>query len=71
MQPPETSKRLSVRRVAMTFGIPSRTVSRAIACGDLPAIKTTTETGQERAYISYEDALAWIRSLHTEASVGL
>lgn len=60
------NKRLSVRRVAMLLGIPSRVVARAVAAGELPALMTKTETGRERAYISYEDALAWSTSLQQE-----
>lgn len=47
----------------MTYGIPARIVSRAISSGELPAVVTVTETGRERAYISYEDAARWFDSL--------
>lgn len=47
----------------MTYGIPARTVSRAVESGELPAVRTTTETGRERAYISREDAEVWFQSL--------
>jgi hypothetical protein len=47
----------------MTYGIPARIVSRAISNGELPAVLTVTETGRERAYISYEDAANWFNSL--------
>lgn len=49
----------------MTYGLPARTVSRAIDNGELPAIITTTETGRERAYISSADAADWFESLAT------
>ena len=39
-------KRLSIRAVALRYGIPSRVVARAVWLGELNAIKTTTETGQ-------------------------
>jgi hypothetical protein len=54
---------MSIRNVAMTYGIPARTVSRAIDTGELSAAKTTTETGRERAYISRQDADAWFETL--------
>lgn len=66
MQNPDISKRLSVRRVAMILGIPARVVARAVAAGELRAIKTKTETGRDRVYISYEDALDWLSSLQLE-----
>lgn len=65
----EVSKRLSVRRVAMLYGIPSRVVARAVAAGDLPALITKTETGRDRAYIMREDADRWVCSLHSETRV--
>lgn len=49
----------------MTYGIPARTVARAVTNGDLPAVRTTTETGRQRVYVSYEDADAWFSSLTT------
>jgi hypothetical protein len=49
----------------MTYGLPARTVSRAIESGELQAIITTTETGRERAYISSADAANWFESLAT------
>lgn len=61
----QTKRRMSVRAVAMTYGIPARTVSRAIDKGELPAIITVTETGRERAYISSNDAADWFESLAT------
>ena len=54
---------MSIRNVAMTYGIPARTVSRAIEHGDLPALRTITETGRERAYILHEDVEKWIARL--------
>jgi hypothetical protein len=62
----EIAKRLSIRKVAMLHGIPPRVVSRAVAQGELPAIRTKTETGRDRVYISYEDARAWVSSLQNE-----
>lgn len=59
----QTQRRLSIRGVAMTYGIPAGTVSRAVDSGELPAVKTTTETGRERAYISRDDAQTWFDSL--------
>jgi hypothetical protein len=59
----QTQRRMSIRNVAMTYGIPARTVSRAVAMGELPAILTVTETGRERAYISREDAQRWFDML--------
>lgn len=59
----EVSKRLSIRKVAMLYGIPARAVSRAVANGELPALKTKTETGRDRVYISGADAHDWICSL--------
>ena len=59
----QTKRRMSVRAVAMTYGIPTRTVVRAIYSGELPAIKTTTETGRERVYILAMDAENWISSM--------
>ena len=56
-------KRLSLRRVAMQYGLPPRVVARAVACGDLPAVETTTDTGRIRMYISQKDAMAWFSSL--------
>lgn len=47
----------------MTYGIPARTVSRAVETGELHAVRTTTETGRERVYISREDAQVWFESL--------
>jgi hypothetical protein len=38
-------------------------VSRAVESGSLPAVKTVTETGRERVYISPEDAQQWVNGL--------
>lgn len=59
----QAQRRMSIRSVAMTYGIPARAVSRAIESGELPAVITTTETGRERAYISSADADSWFESL--------
>lgn len=59
----QATKRMSVRAVARTHGIPARTVSRAVESGSLPAVKTITETGRERVYISPEDAQQWVDGL--------
>lgn len=63
MQRQTPTKRMSVRAVARTHGIPARTVSRAVESGSLPAVKTVTETGRERVYISPEDAQQWVNGL--------
>jgi hypothetical protein len=68
MNSTEVSKRLSIRKVAILHGIPPRSVARAVAQGELPALKTKTETGRDRVYISYEDAQEWVRSLQGEMS---
>jgi hypothetical protein len=65
----DISKRLSIRRVALMHGIPARVVARAVASGAMPALKTKTETGRDRVYISYDDALFWVTSLQCETSV--
>ena len=58
---------MSIRNVAMTYGIPARVVSRAVSLGELPAVLTITETGRERVYISSDDAAAWFSALiHNE-----
>lgn len=62
----QTQRRMSIRNVAMTYGIPARTVTRAVNLGELPAVKTTTETGRQRVYVSYEDAERWFNSLVAE-----
>mgnify|MGYP006299895805 CR=1 FL=1 len=66
-------KRLSIRATAIKYGIPPRVVSRAIFMGELPAIKTTTETGRERIYILSDDAEKWFSSLllNNELSVSV
>lgn len=53
----------------MMLGIPARVVARAVASGELPALRTKTETGRDRAYILYEDAQEWLLSLQQETSV--
>jgi hypothetical protein len=63
-----TTKRLSIRSIALKFGLPPRVISRAIASGELPAVLTITETGRERAYVSEEEANIWFNSL-TSASI--
>lgn len=47
----------------MAYGIPARTVARAVSTGELPAVITKTETGRDRAYISHEDAAQWFSTL--------
>lgn len=61
----DKKRRMSVRNVANTYGIPARAVARAIENGNLPAIKLTTATGRERSYISSIDADVWFASLST------
>lgn len=63
------AKRLSVRKVSMLYGIPARVVARAVAQGELPALKIKTETGRDRVYISHDDAHQWIQSLQSEIGV--
>lgn len=53
----------------MTYGLPARVVARAVETGDLPAVRTITETGRERVYILPEDAQSWFRSLHTSGQL--
>ena len=65
----EIAKRLSIRKVATMFGIPPRVVARAVVRGELPAIKTKTETGRDRVYISCEDAQVWVFSLQSEMTI--
>ena len=55
----QSAKRLSIRAVAIRYGLPPAVVSRAVASGDLPAVLVTTATGRERAYISPDDAEHW------------
>lgn len=64
-----TKRRMSVRAVALAYGIPTRTVVRATEVGDLPALRTITETGRERIYILDTDAESWIRSLDSTSAV--
>lgn len=59
-------RRLSIRATAMEYGIPPRVISRAIWMGELPAIKTKTETGRERVYILKDDAEKWFNSLYLQ-----
>lgn len=66
---PINIKRLSVRRVAMMYGIPSRVVARAVANNELPALVTKTDTGRDRAYILQDDAQRWVDSLKSEYRV--
>jgi hypothetical protein len=68
---PYTKKRLSIRATAIKYGIPPRVVSRAIFMGELPAIKTTTETGRERIYILSDDAEKWFNSLLLSSEVSV
>jgi hypothetical protein len=63
---PVAAKRLSVRKVAMTYGIPPRVVARAVANKELPALVTKTDTGRDRAYILEDDARFWVDSLKSE-----
>jgi hypothetical protein len=64
----QTQRRMSIRSVSLTYGIPARVVARAVSTGELPAVVTTTETGRERVYISYEDALSWFESLSAKTT---
>lgn len=59
----QTKRRMSIRAVSKTYGIPTRTVVRAACSGELPAIRTVTETGRERIYILATDAENWISSM--------
>jgi hypothetical protein len=59
----QTQRRMSIRSVAIAYGIPARVVARAVSTGQLPAVVTLTETGRERAYISHEDAAEWFTTL--------
>jgi hypothetical protein len=61
----EPPKRLSVRAVALKYGLPTRVVARAISCGQLLAVATQTETGRERLYVLLDDADTWFSSLLT------
>ena len=64
----DTKRRMSMRNVAITYGIPARAVARAVENGELPAIKLVTGTGRERLYISNADADLWVASLLTVGS---
>lgn len=59
----QTKRRMSVRAVAMTYGLPARTIVRATETGELPALRTITETGRERIYISNADVERWLDSM--------
>lgn len=67
----QTKRRMSVRAVSMTYGIPTRTVVRAAYSGELPAIRTVTETGRERIYILAADAENWISSMFSSVPAEL
>lgn len=58
-----SQKRMSIRNVALTYGLPTRVVARAVDNGELKAAKITTETGRERSYIAKNDAEVWFSSL--------
>jgi len=60
-----TQKRLSVRAIALKYGLPTRVIFRAVSVGELPAVLTKTETGRERVYILINDAESWFLSLST------
>jgi hypothetical protein len=64
-----SQKRMSIRNVALTYGLPSRVVARAVESGELKAIKTVTETGRERSYIAKSDAEIWFSSLFSDNGV--
>jgi hypothetical protein len=68
MQRQTITKRMSIRAVALLHGMPARTVARAVDSGALPAVRTVTETGRERVYISPEDAQQWVDGLVVIAS---
>ena len=59
----QTKRRMSIRAVALAYGIPARTVVRAVEVGELPALKTVTETGRERVYIQEVDVDLWISAM--------
>ena len=63
---------MSIRNVALTYGLPSRVVARAVENGELKAVKTITDTGRERSYIAKNDAEVWFTSLFStqEQEVG-
>lgn len=65
----QTKRRMSVRAVAMTYGIPARTVVRATETGELPALRTVTETGRERIYISDADVQRWLDSMSSATTL--
>ena len=65
----QQSRRMSIRAVATTYGLPARAVARAVSSGELTAVRTITETGRERVYILPEDAKQWFESLHTREAL--
>ena len=65
----QTQRRISIRNVAMTYGIPARVVARAISTGELPAVRTVTETGRERVYIAIDDADLWFASMASQSAL--
>ena len=67
----QTKRRMSIRAVSMAYGIPTRTVVRATCTGELPSIRTVTETGRERVYILATDAENWISSMSSSAPAEL
>lgn len=66
----EMTKRLSIRAVALRYGLPPTVVSRSVTAGELPAVVVKTGTGRERMYIAPEDADRWFHSLLTASSLG-
>ncbi len=66
-----TPKRLSIRAISVRYGLPTRTVARAVSNGDLPAVVTTTETGRKRLYVSEIDAKNWFDSLLVKSAGGV
>jgi hypothetical protein len=60
------TRRVSVRKVAIKYGVPAGAVIRAIDSGELSAVMIRTPSGQERLYICEVDAANWIESLRTD-----
>lgn len=60
-----TERRVSIRHIAIRYGLPTGVIARAISVGELPAITTKTETGRDRVYIAPSDADAWFNNLST------
>lgn len=58
-----TERRVSIRQIAIKYGLPTGVVARAVSTGQLPAVVTLTETGRERAYISPSEADSWFHAL--------